>query len=249
VIDPLAALAGAVAGAIAGSFLATLILRWPEGRSVSRGRSACDGCGRVLDALDLVPMVSALVQRGRCRTCRARIDPLHGRVEAGCAIIGGLALGFAPGLEGAGLALLGWLLLVLAVLDWRHFWLPDALTLPLAFLGMTVGLWVTGPTLMDRVIGAGAGYLSLLVVAMAYRLTRGREGLGLGDAKLLGALGAWFGWQALPFILLMASTLGLMAVLASAARGRAIERTTRVPLGTCLAAAALPGWWISTTVL
>lgn len=244
-IDPIAAAMGGIAGAIAGSFLATLILRWPEGRSVMRGRSACDGCGRVLSAADLVPMVSALMQRGRCRSCGAWIDPLHGRVEAGCAIIGALALGFAPGLDGAGWALLGWLLLVLAVLDWRHFWLPDALTLPLAFMGLTIGLWVTAPPLIDRVIGAAAGYLCLLALALLYRLARGREGLGLGDAKLLGALGAWFGWQALPFILLMASTLGLMAVLASMARGGAIDRMTRIPLGTCLAVAAIPGWWVS----
>nr|WP_208404901.1 A24 family peptidase [Sphingobium vermicomposti] len=240
---------GGIAGAIAGSFLATLILRWPEGRSVVRARSACDGCGRVLSAIDLVPMLSALAQRGRCRTCGATIDPLHGRVEAGCAIIGALALGFAPGLVGAGWALFGWLLLVLAVLDWRHFWLPDALTLPLAFLGLTVGLWITDPLLTDRLIGAGAGYFSLLAVATGYRLMRGREGLGLGDAKLLGALGAWFGWQALPFILLAASSLGLMAVLASLARGSAVDRQTRVPLGTCLAVAALPGWWVSTMVV
>ena len=248
-IDPFAACLGAIAGAIAGSFLATLILRWPKDRSVVRGRSACDGCGRVLSAIDLVPMLSALAQRGRCRTCGAAIDPLHGRVEAGCAIIGALALGLAPGLVGAGWALFGWLLLVLAVLDWRHFWLPDALTLPLAFLGLTVGLWVTDPMLTDRLIGAGAGYFSLLAVATGYRLMRGREGLGLGDAKLLGALGAWFGWQALPFILLAASSLGLMAVLASLARGRAVDRQTRVPLGTCLAVAALPGWWVSTMVV
>ena len=183
-IHPLAACLGGIAGAIAGSFLATLILRWPKDRSVVRGRSACDGCGRVLSAIDLVPMLSALAQRGRCRTCGAAIDPLHGRVEAGCAIIGALALGLAPGLVGAGWALFGWLLLVLAVLDWRHFWLPDALTLPLAFLGLTVGLWVTDPMLTDRLIGAGAGYFSLLAVATGYRLMRGREGLGLGDAKL-----------------------------------------------------------------
>ena len=248
-IDPLAACLGGIAGAIAGSFLATLILRWPDGRSVARGRSACDGCGRVLSILDLVPLLSALAQRGRCRTCGAAIDPLHGRVEAACAIIGALAIGLAPGLVGAGWALLGWMLLVLAVLDWRHFWLPDALTLPLAFLGLTVGLWITSPILTDRLIGAGVGYASLLVVATGYRLMRGRDGLGLGDAKLLGALGAWFGWQALPFILLAASSLGLMAVLASLAAGRAVDRQTRVPLGTCLAVAALPGWWVSTMVV
>lgn len=239
---------GGVGGAIAGSFLATLILRWPQGRGVARGRSACDGCGRVLGAIDLIPMVSALAQRGRCRSCGARIDPLHGRVEAGCSIIGALAWGGAPGLAGLGWALLGWLLLTLAVLDWRHLWLPDALTLPLAFLGLTLGLWTTDPVLMDRIIGAAAGYGALLAVAVGYRAARGRDGLGLGDAKLMGALGAWFGWQALPIILLMAASLGLVAVLASIAAGRAVDRTTRVPLGACLALAALPGWWVSTLI-
>ena len=244
-IQPLAAMIGGVAGAVVGSFLATLILRWPQGKGVARGRSACDGCGRTLAAYDLIPMLSALVQRGRCRTCGARIEPLHGRVEAVCAIIGALALGLLPGLDGAGWALLGWLLLTLAILDWRHFWLPDALTLPLAFLGLTLGLWVTDVSLADRFIGAAAGYCGLLLVALGYRAARRRDGLGLGDAKLFGALGAWFGWQALPFILLMAASLGLMAVLASIGSGRAVDRTTRIALGTCLAVAALPGWWIS----
>lgn len=244
-IQPLAALLGGVAGAIAGSFLATLILRWPQGRGVARGRSACDGCGRVLGMLDLVPLMSALVQRGRCRTCGAPIDPLHGRVEAGCTVIGALAMGLFPGLGGVGWALLGWLLLTLAVLDRRHFWLPDALTLPMAFLGFTIGLWTTDVAMPDRVIGAVAGYLGLLAVAMIYRAMRRRDGLGLGDAKLLGALGAWFGWQALPFILLLAASLGLLAILAAMAAGRVVNAATRVPLGTFLALAAVPGWWLS----
>lgn len=237
----MAALAGALIGAILGSFLATLILRWPQGRSVVRGRSACDGCGRTLVARDLIPLLSAMVQRGRCRTCGARIDPLHGRVEAGCAIIGALAIGGMPDLGGIGWALLGWMLLTLAILDWRHFWLPDALTLPLAFLGLTIGLWATDVMLIDRIIGAAAGYGALLTMALGYRALRGRDGLGLGDAKLLGALGAWFGWQALPFILLIASIMGLAVMLAI---GRAKSRTARVPLGTFLALAALPAWII-----
>nr|WP_218036492.1 A24 family peptidase [Sphingobium sp. EM0848] len=240
---------GAIAGAIAGSFLSTLILRWPKGQGVARGRSACDGCGRVLGVADLIPLLSALVQRGRCRTCGAAIDPLHGRMEAGCAIIGALALGFAPDPGGIGWALLGWLLLTLAVLDKRHFWLPDALTLPLAFLGFTIGLWTTDAGLADRVIGAVTGYLALMAVAFGYRWMRAREGLGLGDAKLLGALGAWFGWQALPFILLLAASLGLLAILAAMAVGRTVDGATRVPLGTFLAVAAVPGWWLSTLAL
>ena len=248
-IQPWGALVGAIAGAIAGSFLSTLILRWPQGRGIARGRSACDGCGRVLGVMDLIPVLSAMFQRGRCRTCGGRIDPLHGRVEAGCAIIGALAIGFAPDLGGIGWALLGWLLLTLALLDARHFWLPDALTFPLAFLGLTIGLWTTDVMLPDRVIGALLGYGALLAIALGYRALRGREGLGLGDAKLLGALGAWFGWQALPFILLIAAALGLVGVLVAMALGRDVQGSSRVPLGTLLAIAALPGWimrgWIA----
>jgi leader peptidase (prepilin peptidase)/N-methyltransferase len=239
VIQPIPALIGALAGAILGSFLATLILRWPQGRGVMRGRSACDGCGHTLTARDLIPMLSAMLSKGRCRTCGGAIDPLHGRVEAGCAIIGALAIGFRPDLGGIGWALLGWLLLTLAVLDWRHFWLPDALTLPLAFLGFTIGLWATDVGLTDRVIGAIVGYGALLGLALGYKSLRGRDGLGLGDAKLLGALGAWFGWQALPFLLLIASAMGLVVMLAT---GRAKARTARVPLGTFLALAAVPAW-------
>jgi len=241
VIEPVAALIGGLAGAILGSFLATLILRWPQGRSVKRGRSACDGCGRTLGAQDLIPLFSAMIQRGRCRSCGAAIDPLHGRVEAGCAVIGALALGAMPNLGGIGWAVFGWLLLTLAVLDWRHFWLPDALTLPLAFLGFTIGLWATDVTPVDRAIGAAAGYGALLAIALGYRAVRGRDGLGLGDAKLLGALGAWMGWQALPFILLIASVTGLLVMLVT---GRAKAAGARVPLGTFLALAAFPAWII-----
>ena len=96
----------------------------------------------------------------------------------------------------------------------------------------------------DRLIGAAGGYTALLIIALSYRAVRGREGLGLGDAKLMGALGGWFGWQALPFILLMAASLGLLVVLVGMAGGRRMTAATRVPLGTCLAVAALPGWWV-----
>src|SRR3546814_10201308 len=82
------------------------------------------------------------------------MERLHWRMEAGCALIGAVALGAMPNPGGVGWALLGWMLLTLAILDWRHFWLPDALTLPLAFLGLTIGLWSTDVALIDRIIGA-----------------------------------------------------------------------------------------------
>ncbi|AUW58692.1 prepilin peptidase [Sphingobium sp. SCG-1] len=240
----LAFVIGAVVGAIIGSFLANLIIRWPQGRSVVGGRSMCDHCGTALGPLDLIPLLSFAIRRGRCAHCRGGIHPLHIWVELGCAMIGGVALMLAPGWEGVGWAALGWGLLTLAVLDWRHFWLPDAITLPLVFLGMTLGVWTTDVTLMDRVIGAVTGYGALLTIALGYRAWRGREGLGLGDAKLLAAIGAWFGWQALPFVLLIASVVALLVVLFSTARGEQLSATTQVPLGTFLCIAAVPGFML-----
>ena len=239
-------IAGFILGAVIGSFLATLVLRWPEGRSVLTGRSTCDGCGRTLGAVDLFPLVSFLVQRGRCRTCGARIDALHPGVELGCAMAGAISCWLAPGIEGLGWAILAWFLIALAVLDYRHFWLPDALTLPLAFLGFTLAMWVNGVELPDRVIGAAAGYGALTLVRLGYRRLRGREGMGGGDPKLLGALGAWMGWQTLPLILLIASGTALMLAAWDMTKGRAVSRATRVPLGTFMAIAAIPAWTAAT---
>lgn len=239
---------GFILGAVIGSFLATVILRWPEGRSVLSGRSACDGCGRTLNAADLVPLFSFLIQRGRCRTCGVRIDPLHAGVELGCATVGAIFLWLAPGIEGLGWAILAWFLMTLAVLDYRHFWLPDALTMPLAFLGFTLAIWVNGVALSDRLIGAAAGYGALTLVRLGYRRLRGREGMGGGDPKLLGALGAWMGWQTLPLILLIASGTALMLAAWDMMKGRPVSRVTQVPLGTFMAFAAIPGWMLATAL-
>ena len=232
-------------GAIIGSFLGAILLRWPRGESVLRGRSRCDGCGRTLAPRDLVPILSALIARGRCRSCGARIDPAHLIAEVGAALIGGAALWLTPNLLTAGLlATGGWLLLTLALLDARHHWLPDALTLPLAALGLTLGDWVLPASLPDRLIGAAAGYGALGLLAFAYRRLRGRDGLGLGDAKLLGAIGAWFGWALLPLVLLVASVAGLGWAMLLSLRGRAIDRGTALPFGTFLCCAVLPAFWL-----
>ncbi|QMW24617.1 prepilin peptidase [Sandaracinobacteroides saxicola] len=228
---------GGLSGLIVGSFLATLVLRWPEGRGLG-GRSACDGCGRLLRPVDLIPLLSFALLRGRCRACGGRIDWRHPAIELAAAGIGALAMGVAPGIGGAAGALFGWMLLTLGALDAEHYWLPDALTWPLLGLGLLLGLgdW------QDRALGAVLGGGSLWLVAFAWRRWRGVEGLGQGDVKLFAGLGAWLNAAALPPLMLSAALLGLLSVGFRLWRGRPVARDMRLPLGALLAAVAFPLW-------
>lgn len=244
---PLALLApgGFVLGLIIGSFLATILVRWPKGESVAVGRSRCDGCGETLRARELVPVLSYLAARGRCRRCGVRIDGRHVAVELAAGLIGLVAFTAHPLPLAAATAVFGWMLLVLASLDAEHHWLPDALTLPLIPLGIGVAALGLGPPLADRLIGAVAGGAGLWAIGAAYRHLRGREGLGGGDPKLLAGIGAWVGVMQLPLVLLGAALLGLIALLLMRMRGAAVTGTTRLPLGTLLALAAWPLWLMS----
>jgi leader peptidase (prepilin peptidase) / N-methyltransferase len=235
-------LIGAGLGLIVGSFLAAIVLRWPRGESVVKGRSRCDACGRTLRLIELVPLVSYFLARGRCRTCGAPIDRSHLVIELGCAAATAWIAVAAPWPYALGWAMLAWLLIPLIILDWRHFWLPDALTFPLAALGLTIGEWLSPPLFQARLIGAVAGLAGFLFIAWGYRRLRGRDGLGLGDAKLLGALGGWVGWQGLPLLLLMASAGGLVWALARHWAGHDVTGATRLPFGAFLCLAFAPAW-------
>lgn len=234
ILSALAAASGFVLGAIVGSFMATLVVRWPQGRSVTAGRSACDRCGSTLFARDLVPIISGLVLRGRCRRCGAGIDSIHGRIELAAASIGAVSLGLSPNLAGLAAATLGFLLLALAMLDWRHFWLPDRLVLVLALAGLAGGR-ALGVTPTDQLIGGASGFAALALLGAAYRRLRGRIGLGQGDPKLMGAIGLWLGWQSLAPLLALAAAAGLVLAIATGRRAQ-----DSFPFGTMLAAAAWP---------
>lgn len=229
-------------GAIVGSFLATMVVRWTDGRSVVAGRSGCDGCGRALSPVELVPLVSAMVLRGRCRSCGAAIDPVHWRVELACLLVGVSAgLVASPGEAVAGAAF-GWLLVTLAALDLRRWWLPDRLTGMLALAGLASGVAGLEPPFVDRLVGGAAGFALLWAVAAGYRRVRGREGMGGGDPKLFGAIGLWLGWPMLPPVLLFSCLLGLGIALFAKLTGRAMTWVAPVQLGALLAAAAYPAW-------
>lgn len=232
---------GGVAGLVIGSFVAALTWRWPAGRSIVAGRSRCDHCDAVVAARDLVPVVSVVLLRGHCRHCGTAIASRHLAIELAAGGIGALALLASPDMDGVLGAVFGWALLALAVLDSEHFWLPDRIVLPLAGAGLLASI-AGPPDLMTRLIGAVAGFAVLAAIAAVYRARTGRTGLGGGDPKLLAAIGAWLGWPALAFVLLLAATLGLVLVAADRLRGREVTRHSRVPLGSLLAAAGWSMW-------
>lgn len=231
-----------VLGLVFGSFIATVIVRWPQGRSIAQGRSHCDACDRVLRADELVPVASYLRARGRCRTCGARIAPVHLIVELAGLAIGVAAGALAPGATGIAGAVFGWQLLALAGLDLTAFWLPNRLTAALAITGVTAVVAGAAVPPGDAVLGGLIGFGSLWAVAAGYRRVRGRVGLGGGDPKLFGAIGIWLGWRTLPGVLLAACLVGLGVVLILRLCGRRIAAADRLPLGTLLALAAFGSW-------
>jgi leader peptidase (prepilin peptidase) / N-methyltransferase len=218
-----------------GSFLCVVIERQPTARSVLVGRSLCPGCGHKLGIADLLPLVSWLVHRG------LRISAIYPAIEIAALLIAIWALVVLPGwIAGAGCGL-GWTLLTLAIIDQRWYRLPLALTLPLGLVG-TLATWlIDPPALLDHLAGWLAGILGFAAVGWLYRRLRGREGLGEGDVWLLGALGAWVGWQGLPSVVLYACISGLLWAMLRAQLGKRLRLQARLPFGPHL---CLAGWLV-----
>jgi len=226
-----------------GSFLGVLIRRLPSGQPIAWARSACSSCGRELAVRDLVPVVSFLVLRGRCRRCEAPIGAFHLVVElAAVAVALWVALTMdEPDWVWAG-CLLGWTLLTLAWIDAGHMMLPDVLTLPLLLAGLGFTFVLEPWDMLDHAVGAVAGYVAFRAIASIYQVWRGRSGLGGGDARLLAAAGAWLGWQALPWVVFEAALAGIAATLIARVFGHRVSRTTAVPFGPFIAIAVWLVW-------
>ena len=181
-------------------------------------RSHCPACKAPVRAIHNVPVLSWLALRGRCASCRARIPVRYPLVELTTAILSAaVAWHFGFGFEAGCALLVTWLLIPLTGIDADHQLLPDAITLPLLWLGLLASLGhdpAAGTALpvapRDAILGAAVGYLLLWSVFHAFKLLTGKEGMGFGDFKLLAALGAWLGWQALPLIILLSSVVGAL---------------------------------------
>ena len=208
-------------------------------------RSACPKCGTLITASQNIPVVSWLLLRGRCASCRAKIPARYPIIELVTAILSALVawrFGFVW-YTGAALAFT-WALIAASAIDFDHQLLPDNITLPLLWAGLllTLGPRVAEPGLpvdpRSAIIGAAAGYLSLWSIYHVFRLVTGKEGMGYGDFKLLAAFGAWFGWQMLlPIVLLSALAGSIVGLVLIVFRGR--DHNIPMPYGPFLAAA---GW-------
>jgi leader peptidase (prepilin peptidase)/N-methyltransferase len=240
-----------VAAPFVGSFLGVVILRDADFASIARGRSHCEHCGAELKIRDLVPIVSWLALRARCRTCGARLSFFCPAVEVAAVIIVAWAMTVQRDWLLVLSAFFGWILIVLSWIDMRTLRLPDSLTLPLLLLGLAAAPFLDSENWIGHFIGAGASFVIFAALTFLYRRIRGVEGLGLGDAKLAAALGAFVSWQGMPGTVLMAAVLALLFVLSRALIGNPIARAEPIPLGPFLCSGAwitwlygplIPGW-------
>lgn len=264
------AVAGAAAllGVCIGSFLNVVIHRLPkmmeqewqtqcaelkgealqensETLTLARPRSRCPHCGHAISALENIPLLSYLfILRGKCAGCGQHISPRYPIIEGLTGLLSAYAAWhFGPTWQTVGALLLLWSLIALSAIDLDTQLLPDAITLPLLWLGLLFNLGSTFNDTNTAVVGAMAGYLALWSVYWAFKLATGKEGMGYGDFKLLAALGAWLGWQMLPTIILLSSVVGAVvgiSLMIFTKHGRNVP----IPFGPYLAAAgAIALFW------
>ena len=244
----------AALGLIVGSFANVCIHRIPRNESIGTPPSRCPGCGTRIRAGDNVPVLSYLLLRGRCRTCRTRISARYPLVEAAnAAAYWGVAVVYGPSLAAAIAMALVTTLLVLSLIDLDHQILPDVITRPAIVAGIASSLlihrpWMAGGVRPASLIGgtcwweapaaAAAGYAAFALIASAGRRYYGQEALGRGDWKLAAMLGAFLGFKGLLLTVFFGSLLGAVIGLSLVALRKA-NRTTPIPFGTFLGAAGI----------
>jgi leader peptidase (prepilin peptidase)/N-methyltransferase len=211
----------------------------PERYNLVVPRSACPACGHRISALENIPVLSWLVLRGRCTSCKAPISMRYPAVELLTGALSGyIAWHFGFGMAAAGALFFTWSMIALTFIDLDTFFLPDSITLPLLWLGLLFNINATYVSLSSAVIGAAAGYLTLWSVYWAFKWATGKEGMGYGDFKLLAAIGAWLGWAMLPLTILLSSLVGAVigiGLIVFAGRGRGVP----IPFGPYLAIAGM----------
>lgn len=204
-------------------------------------RSACPTCNHQISALENIPVISYLMLRGKCKGCKTAISAQYPIIEILTALLSvGIAWKFGYGWQMMSILVFSWTLIALAMIDAKTMLLPDSLTLPLMWLGLVVNYNGIIVDLHSAVLGAMAGYLSLWGVFQLFRLITGKDGMGYGDFKILAAIGAWGGWQILPFTIFASALLG--AVIGTIALKMQRKKNSHpIPYGPWLALAGMIG--------
>jgi leader peptidase (prepilin peptidase)/N-methyltransferase len=261
---PFLLLATGLLGLVVGSFLNVVIYRLPLMMEQSLSRechehlgtpvtdtgisedfnllipaSRCPACGHRIRCWENIPVISFLFLRGRCAECGTAISWRYPAVETVTALLSlTVALHFGYSMQLLAALVFTWTLIPLFLIDFDKQILPDVITLPLLWLGLLCSLNAVFIDSHASIIGAAAGYLSLWLIYHLFRLATGKEGMGYGDFKLLGAIGAWVGWQSLPLVILFSSVVGaVIGIMLILAKGR--DHNQPMPFGPFLAAA---GW-------
>lgn len=201
--------------------------------------SRCPRCDRAIRAWENIPIVSYLLLKGRCKGCRTPIPYRYPAVEALTALISiAVAWHFGVTWQTASALTLSWSLICLSFIDFDRQLLPDAITLPVLWIGLFLSLFDIFTDSASSILGAIFGYLSLWLVYHVFRLATGKEGMGYGDFKLLAMLGAWLGWSLLPAVVLLSSLIGAVVGTIMVAAFRR-DRSIPIPFGPYL---AIAGW-------
>ena len=207
--------------------------------NLAKPESHCPKCNAPVKAWQNIPIVSYLLLRGRCSSCKTSISIRYPIIEGVTGILSALvAWQFGPTWHTLALLVLTWCLISLTMIDFDHQLLPDNITIPLLWLGLMVNTFLpeTAVSPRDALIGAAVGYLSLWSVYWLFKILTGKEGRGYGDFKLLAALGAWMGWQPILLIIILSSLVGaVIGIVMLVALGR--DRNVPIPFGPYLAGA------------
>lgn len=201
--------------------------------------STCPKCQHKIRAWENIPVISYLFLRGKCSQCKSPISLRYPLVEFTTALLSLLPLLiWGPSIQAYCAIGLTWVLVALTMIDIDEQLLPDSMTLPLLWVGLIINSFGVYCSLNDALWGAAAGYMSLWSVYWSFKLLTGKDGMGFGDFKLLAALGAWMGWQALPLIILGSSLVGaIIGIAMMMFQGK--NRQLQIPFGPYLAIAGL----------
>ena len=225
-----------ILGALWGSFCNVCIYRLPLDQDVITGRSRCLKCKKQINWYDNIPFFSFMILKGRCRSCKSVISSQYLLVET----ISAFSFLFVFLLFGLTTKTLLFFILIISFIiiffiDLKHFIIPNELTITLMVIGIIKSIdpdlnYEIFPNFINSVLGGVIGYMLIWLIILFYKKVRNKEGMGLGDAKLLSAIGFWFGWVSLPFILFFSSFIALVSVLPDLIKNKK-NLTSQIPFG------------------